>query len=61
MKLDFAINYESEVSQTVKGKLDGKTLQEMKRCLDEAVEALKENRVRIITMCCTLEAEEEEN
>lgn len=61
MKLDFAINYDSAVSQTVKGKLNGKTLAEMKRCLDAAVEALEKNRVDSITICCTLEAEQEEN
>lgn len=61
MKLDFAINYESAVSKTIKGKLNLKTFAEMQRCLDEAVESLKENRVDSITMCCTLEAEQEEN
>lgn len=61
MKIDFAINYGMEVSKTIKGQLDGKTLVEMKRCLDEAVESMEKNRVDSITICCTLEVEQEEN
>lgn len=61
MKLDFTINYGSEVSQTIQGELNVKTLAEVKRCLDEAVESLKENRVDSIAMICTLKVEKEEN
>lgn len=60
MNFNFTINYGSAVSQTIEGKLNPKTLEEMQRCLDEAVELLKENRVGSITMCCSLEAEQEE-
>lgn len=61
MKLYFAVNYGLAVSQTIKGKLNRETLAEMKRCLDGAVESLKENRIDSITISCTLEAEQEEN
>lgn len=61
MKIDFAINYGTKSAYSIKGKLDLKVLQEVERCLDEAIELLKKNNVDSITMCCTLEVEQEEN
>lgn len=61
MKIDFTINYGSESARSIRGELNVKTLEEVERCLDGAVESLKENRVGQITMCCTLEVEKEEN
>ena len=61
MKLNFAINYGTKSERSIKGKLNGETLAEMKRYLDEAIELLGKNHIDSVTICCALEVEEEEN